>query len=125
MADDVLSAFLLSTLDHTDHSIDVSKVVSRLCNLGLIGSIDTADLGALLLQRLNDGHGGHVDWPSGRAHGLARRVHLGTSLHDLPHHNRIHLWPLELGAFQRRLDDCRTKGPSMIRSKFRSRCEQE
>ena len=54
VADDVLSTFLLASLDQTDHSVNVCKVVPRLRDLGLVGSDDTADLGALLLKRLND-----------------------------------------------------------------------
>src|SRR5262245_30443963 len=70
VADDVLSAFLLAALDQTDHSVDVSKVVPRLRDLGLVGGNDTADLGTLLLQRLDDERIGHAALksksPSGR-----------------------------------------------------------
>jgi hypothetical protein len=35
--DDVLSTFLFAALDQTDHSVDVSEVVPRLRDLGLVG----------------------------------------------------------------------------------------
>jgi hypothetical protein len=38
----------------------VSKVVPRLRNLGLVGSDHTADLGALLLESLDDERIGHA-----------------------------------------------------------------
>ena len=53
VADDVLSALLLATLDQSDHRVDVCEVVTCLRDLSLIGSDDTADLGALLLERLD------------------------------------------------------------------------
>jgi hypothetical protein len=49
VADDVLSPLLLAALDQSDHSVDMSKIVPRLRDLGLVGRDDTADLGALLL----------------------------------------------------------------------------
>ena len=61
VADNVLSPFLLAALDQTDHGVDVRKVVPCLSDLGLVGSDDTADLGALLLKRLDDERIGHAD----------------------------------------------------------------
>src|ERR1044072_8834707 len=60
VADDVLSTFLFAPLDQTDHRVDVSKVVPRLRDLGLVGGDDTADLGALLLQSLDSESIGHA-----------------------------------------------------------------
>lgn len=57
VADDVLSALLSAALDLPNHDVDVRKVMSGLSDLSLIGSDDTADLGALLLERLDNERG--------------------------------------------------------------------
>jgi hypothetical protein len=69
VADDVLSAFLLTALDQTDHGVDVRKVVPRLRDLGLVGNDHTADLGTLLLQRLDKKWIGHAAFKPKPAHG--------------------------------------------------------
>jgi hypothetical protein len=51
---------MLTALDQTDHSVDVREVMSRLRDIGLIGSDDTSDLGAPLLERLDDERIGHA-----------------------------------------------------------------
>ncbi|MBR1037866.1 hypothetical protein JQ593_03685 [Bradyrhizobium viridifuturi] len=51
---------MLTTLDETEHSIDVRKFVLSLLDLGLVGSNHAADLGALLLEHLNDELIGHA-----------------------------------------------------------------
>jgi hypothetical protein len=60
VADYVLSALLLAPLDQADHRIDVRQVVSRPSELGLISRDDAADLGALLLESLDDERIGHA-----------------------------------------------------------------
>lgn len=60
VAHNVLSAFLLAALNQADHSVDVSKIVTRLRDLGLVGSYDAAELAALLLQCLNKKWIGHA-----------------------------------------------------------------
>jgi len=60
VADDVLSAFLLAAFNQSHHSVDMSEIVPRLRNLGLVGRDDTTDLGALLLERLDDERIGHA-----------------------------------------------------------------